>query len=263
LTLRQIEVWRDVHHLWSHALAVTPGNWFATRNLAEWELARGNKSEAVEILREAARNRPDSDFMILNALGVDLADRGAYEEGIETLTRALQSHPEIAELYGSRGKIMAVQGKWPAAVADYREAARLSPANASDRYYLAHALSKIGEATESESEYLAAIRLDPKWPERAAASAWQKATARNPIERNGAWAVQLAEQANEAREGRRPELLDVLAAAYAEAGRFEEAVATAERALRKAEEAGRKDFAAAIRQRCELYRRQKPFRSPA
>jgi hypothetical protein len=258
LTLRQIEVWHDTDRLWSHALAVTPGNWFVSRILANdmgWE----RKTEAVEILREAARSRPDSDFMVLNCLGTDFANCGAYEEGVAALTRALQSHPEVAEIYGNRGKILAVQGKWPAAVADYRQAVRLSPTKASYRYYLAHALSKTEDAAGSESEYLAGIRLDPKWPERAAADAWKKATDRRPNKRSGAWAVELAEQASEAREGRRPELLDVLAAALAEAGRFEEAAATAERAIHKAEKAGREDLAAAIRERRDLYRQHKPF----
>jgi tetratricopeptide (TPR) repeat protein len=259
LTLRQIEVWHDSHRLWSHALAMIPGNWGASHCLAEVEIGQERKSEAVEILREAARNRPDSDFMVLNCLGADLAGYGAYEEGGATLTRALQSHPEVAEIYGNRGKVMSVQSKWPAAVADYREAIRLSPRKASYRYYLAHALSKTGDAAGSESEYLAGIRLDPKWPERAAASAWRNATDQNPLERNGVWAVQLAEQASEAREGRRPELLDVLAAALAEAGRFEEALATAERAIRGAEKAGREDIAATVRERCEFYRQHKPF----
>ena len=154
---------------------------------------------------------------------------------------------------------MAAEGKWPAAVADFRQAVRFSRANASGRYYLAHALSKTGEAAQSESEYLAGIRLDPKWPEHAAAVAWQKATAHDPNQRNGVAAVQLAEEASEARQGRRPELLDILAAALAEVGRFDQAVATAERAIRGAEKAGREDLAATIRQRCDLYRQHEPF----
>ena len=261
LTVRQIPVWYDTQSLWSHALAVVPGNWFASQALAKWELGQERKAEAIEILMQAAQSRPDSDLLVLNCLGKELANYGAYEAGDETLTRAIALHPEVAELYGNRGKILAAEGKWPAALADYREAVRLAPTKASYRYYLAHALSKTGEAAESENEYLAGIRLDSKWPERAAEQAWQGATDPNPVLRNGAWAVQLAEQANEARQGQRPKLLDVLAAALAEAGRFDDAVATAERAIAVAEKAGQEDLAAAIRQQRDLYRLHKPFRS--
>ena len=96
LTFRQIEVWHDSHRLWSHALAATPANWFASRILAN-ELGRERRTEAVAILLEAVRNRADSDFTVLNCLGGDLADLDAYEEGAQTLTRALQSHPKVAE----------------------------------------------------------------------------------------------------------------------------------------------------------------------
>ena len=59
-----------------------------------------------------------------------------------------------------------------------------------------------------------------------------------------------------------PSWLDTLAAAYAEAGRFAEAVQTAERALRLAVAKGDRSLAAAMETHLQLYRKQEPYHQP-
>ncbi len=58
-------------------------------------------------------------------------------------------------------------------------------------------------------------------------------------------------------------MLDTLAAAYAEAGHFDEAVATARKAVELAAAAGQNTLAGQIEARLQLYRQQKPFRDRA
>ena len=77
--------------------------------------------------------------------------------------------------------------------------------------------------------------------------------------RNGEEAVQLAERMVDAAGEEDLLLLDTLAAAYAEAGRFEEAVETAERALRAPVGEGMEAFPAQIQRRLELYRARRPY----
>ena len=55
-------------------------------------------------------------------------------------------------------------------------------------------------------------------------------------------------------------VVDTLAAAYAEAGRFEQAIETAQRALRLAQDAGEEGLAKDIQGRLELYRAKRPWR---
>jgi spermidine synthase len=55
--------------------------------------------------------------------------------------------------------------------------------------------------------------------------------------------------------------LDTLAAAYAAAGRFAEAVAAAERAVPLAESGGQAELARRIQSRLELYRAGRPYRA--
>jgi len=79
--------------------------------------------------------------------------------------------------------------------------------------------------------------------------------------RDGAYAVVLASGACKATAFRDPIGLDTLAAAYAEQGRFEEAVSTAQNALSLAASANLSDLLPQIRARLELYQKQQPYRS--
>ena len=80
-------------------------------------------------------------------------------------------------------------------------------------------------------------------------------------ERNGAWAVLTAEQASQAVGGKQPVLLDVLAAALAEVGQFDRAVAVAQQATQIAATHGQANLAAAIAER-RAYRGRRAFRHP-
>ena len=80
--------------------------------------------------------------------------------------------------------------------------------------------------------------------------------------RNGAEAVRLAERVCELTHHGEPFFMGTLAAAYAEAGRFPEAVATADKAEQLATSAGLTAVAAKTRQRLELYRDAKPYHEP-
>jgi len=91
--------------------------------------------------------------------------------------------------------------------------------------------------------------------------AWALATCPDPAVRNPAEAIQLAERAR-ASAPRSPSYLDTLAAAYAAAGRFPDAVAAARQAVALAEAAGPTDAAARFRLRFDLYRTNQPFHEP-
>jgi Flp pilus assembly protein TadD len=78
--------------------------------------------------------------------------------------------------------------------------------------------------------------------------------------RNGAQALKLAERAVRLSEGRNPVYLDTLAMAYAEVGRFPEAIATAHKALDLAAQQPRGRFVEALTTRIKLYESQQPYR---
>ncbi|MGA2788621.1 MAG: sel1 repeat family protein, partial [Verrucomicrobiota bacterium] len=77
--------------------------------------------------------------------------------------------------------------------------------------------------------------------------------------RNGAKAMELVQQAEQLAGAESPQVLDTLAAAYAEAGRYAEAVETAKRALNFPATQNNKPLAEAIQARLKLYGANIPY----
>jgi hypothetical protein len=85
------------------------------------------------------------------------------------------------------------------------------------------------------------------------------ATAPDPALRDGPEAVRLAERACALTQYRNTSTISTLAAAYAEAGRFEEAVAATEKACAMAAQKGERGLLAGNRQMLEYYRNNRPY----
>ena len=92
--------------------------------------------------------------------------------------------------------------------------------------------------------------------------AWIRATAADPALRNPDEAIALGERAVALTARREVASLDALAAAYAAAGRFSDAVATARAGVELASAAGALELAARFRERLELYQKGQPIRLP-
>ena len=118
---------------------------------------------------------------------------------------------------------------------------------------LGNALLRQGKVSEAIAQYREALRLKPDWPPALSRLAWILATDRNASLRNGAEAVQLAERLCEVTGYQQADALDVLAAAYAEAGRFSDAIRVAQKAVELANAAGQEDLAGHIQERLKLY----------
>jgi tetratricopeptide (TPR) repeat protein len=89
--------------------------------------------------------------------------------------------------------------------------------------------------------------------------AWILATSKETHIRNGTRAVLLAEQACELTHYRETVMVGTLAAAYAETGRFDEAMATAEKACALASDSGEQELLRKNRELLALYRQHQPY----
>jgi len=256
-------------------------------------LEKGNLDEAVNHLREAIRDDPD-DANAHNNLGTALLRQGDCDAAIDQFQAALQLKPDYANAHNNLGLALAKLGKLDEAIAEYTAALRCDPNHALAHSNLAGALLAQGRRAEAKTHYLAAIQADPANAEthrrlgellasqgdkteaipqfREAIRlnpdsitslnnlAWVLATDIDPDRRNGAEAVQLSERAAELTEFKNPLILDTLAAAYAEAGRFAEAAATVQKALDLTDTATDERLAAAMRTRLETYKSGRPYR---
>ena len=91
-------------------------------------------------------------------------------------------------------------------------------------------------------------------------TAWLLATNPNASVRNGTEAVELAQRAEQLSASREAAVLGTLAAAYAEAGRFPEAVQTAHKALERAAQQNKPRLAESLRAKIGLYESGTPYR---
>ncbi len=113
-----------------------------------------------------------------------------------------------------------------------------------------------GDTSGAIDYFERALEVDPEAIEIANNLAWILATTEDPNYRKGKDDVRWAEQVSESTKHQNPEYLDTLAAAYAQAGRFAEAVHWQSRAV----ELVAAPLKPAYQSRLELYRRRKPFR---
>jgi tetratricopeptide (TPR) repeat protein len=116
-------------------------------------------------------------------------------------------------------------------------------------------------AAEAMACYQKAIELQPQFIPAQINLAWMLATWPEPSVRNGGKAVALAGQANQFSQDKDPLILRTLAAAYAEAGRFPEAVLTASQALALAVAQSNTGLTNALQTEIGLYQANSPYRS--
>jgi Flp pilus assembly protein TadD len=128
------------------------------------------------------------------------------------------------------GKCLASQGRLEEACGEFDEAAREDSTYAEAHYELAVALSMRQKTAEAVAHYRIALRFSPDDARALNNLAWILAANPRPEIRDGAEAVRLAGRACQITHDSEPLFLGTLAAAYAETGRFDEAVATAQRA---------------------------------
>ena len=228
LTWQQTGIYRNPEILWRDTLAKNPDCWMAQNNLGTLFADKGRFDEAIENYRKAIQINPDHREA-LNNLGNALAAQGRLDEAIENYYKAIQINPNYFDALNDLGNALAAQGRFDEAIKNYYKAIQINP-NSSG------ALNDL---------------------------AWMLAASPDDELRNGAEAVRLAERACELTHYDKPLFIGTLAAAYAEAGRFPEAVTAAEKAEQLATSAGLKKIAEKNRQLLELYRAGKPYHEPA
>jgi len=218
----------------------------------------GNLERAAAHFAESVRLRPASAAAHYN-LGTALLGLGKREDARRDFELALKSDPDYANAYRSLGIMLQADGRLEEAIGDYRQAIQHAPNDAESHHRLGMALHLRGNFEDGVVQYREALRLDPSDVDTMLDLAWALVTTSVEAQRHSAEALRLAEHARDVTTVRNSVLFDVLAAALAAVGRFDEAVGNAEQALRLARAEGDVRGVDAITERLEMYRQRKPF----
>jgi tetratricopeptide (TPR) repeat protein len=229
--------------------------------VASLYLDAGQLDEAIAEFRESLRLNHDSAPTQYN-LGFALSARGRRDEAIAAFQEALRIDPDYAQAHNNLGALLQLAGQPDAALEHYRRAAALRPDNVEAHTNLGQLLSNRGRLVEAVAQFTAALGLSADNLQALGGLAWIRATTADPALRDAAEALRLAERADRAGGHQDVTAIDALAAAYAAAGRYDEAIAAAQRGLSLALSSGRTAAAAQFRQRVELYQTGQPLRIP-
>jgi protein O-mannosyl-transferase len=224
----QTSFWRDSETLFTQALAVTSNNDVAENNLGIVRLQQGKLDEAVSLLQSAVHLRPDNSPAQEN-LAKALLQKGQVTDALIHYRKLMELQPDNIEIHNIVGTVLVQQRHITEGVEEWEKVLLIRPDNG-------NALNNL---------------------------AWVFATSPDDSLRDGSRAVQLAEQATRISGARMAMVWRTLAAAYAENGRFVDAIQTAQRAIELARNQGNAALAAELQNTIALYETGKPLRDPS
>jgi tetratricopeptide (TPR) repeat protein len=215
--------------------------------------------QAIEFYTNQIRANPSSVNYIRR--GTIWSQKGEYDIAIGDYNEAIRLDPSSESAYCARGYAWGNKKDYEHAIADYNEAIRLDPKDAWAYNNRGSAWGNKKDYDHAIADYNEAIRLDPKDASPYNGRAWLWATASDAKFRDGKKAVESATKACELSEWKERNHLGTLAACYAEAGDFDEAVKWEEAAIKLTPESEAEEMKGR-NERLALYRDKKPYRQP-
>jgi tetratricopeptide (TPR) repeat protein len=190
--------------------------------------------------------------------GQALMEIGEWDKAIMDFTKVVQLDPVNKAAYKFRGHAYRYKKAWQLAISDYTEAIKLGNNEPRVFYDRGFAYEKMGNCTAALRDARRAYALQADYANAYSLEAWVLATCPDPGVLDGARAIFAAQRACELSTWTNRINLDVLAAAYAEAGKFDLALKYETDALEGVPLS--EERTAAMRQRLNLYGHHKPYR---
>ena len=277
--------------LYIEAIKLDPNNASAHHFLGLIRHNEGREAEAIKHLSEAVRIKPDY-ALAHNSFGIALLGKGETDKAIKHFKTSLQLQPGYAAAHNSLGVTYMRQKKYVDAIENFHQALGSEPGwdavhknlglslqglatkllgqpfriqNGQPDHATMHAalgveLRDRDDVAGAVRHYRWALNLNPDLLPALNNLAWIRATHSSKELRDGAEAVELAERCCRLMDYRVSASLDTLAAAYAEAGRFPEAIATAKKAIEIASSQGETQMVQDLKSRLSNYQSAKPWR---
>jgi Flp pilus assembly protein TadD len=255
----QVRHWQNGITLFTHVLNVTQNNDIAHGELGYALDQHGKSDEAIINYSKALQINPDYKEAH-NNLGDTLARQGNFKDAIYHYNQALRIDPNYVASHNNLGIVLARQGNFKDAVYHYKQALKSNSKYARAYYNLGKIFTNQGKIEDAILNYRKALHFSPNMTQALYNLSWISATYKDEKFRNGEEAIALAEKLCQITQYNKPLALDALAAAYAESGRFDAAVLTAQKGLKLALLYGPKELALGFKKRLQLYQAGRPYR---
>ena len=270
----QTAYWRNSESLWTHTLACTSDNFIRPQQPRQRAAPKGKVDEAIAHYQKALQIKPDyaeahnnlgnallkraggrSDRPLPKGAANQPRLRGSPQQPRQRaapkgpggrsdcpLPKGAANQPDYAKAHNNLGDALLQKGQVDEAITQYQKALQINPTNAEAHNNLGNALLQKGRVDEAIAQYQKALQIKPDSAEVLNNLAWLLATCPDAHLRDGVQAVKYAERACELTHYGVTVLVGTLAAAYAEAGRYDDAMATAQKACALAAAAGEQDL---------------------
>jgi tetratricopeptide (TPR) repeat protein len=221
-------------------------------------LEEGQYDRAISYFNKAIDMEPRS-VGAYRYRGIAYAEKGQYDKAISNYNMAIRLSPNNAYTYFLRGIAYFKGGHYDVAIYNYDEAIKITP-NFTEAYYnRGLAYKEKGQYNKAIADYTKTIEIKPNYTMAYKRLAWILATCADAKHRDGKQAVELAKKAAELAQ--EAYILDTLAAAYAESGKFEDAIITQEIAIDLARKEGKpRNIIDECIERLNSYKVHKPWR---
>jgi tetratricopeptide (TPR) repeat protein len=242
-TFQRNKVWETEETLWHDVVLKSPRNGIGLTAYGMTLVNKGDYAGALDYLHRAQQIMPEYPELLINlAIAESLTKQDAAAE--QHFKDALRLGPSFPDSYIYYARYLLSHSRRDEARVILHSALELSPTDLNARELLketeardAEAQTKMGDALlregkigEAITHYEAALEVTPDSTSTLNNLAWALSTSPDASQRNGAKALELAEKADQLAGGKIPIFVRTLAAAYAENGRFKDAIETAQRA---------------------------------
>ena len=236
----------DLYRIIDNALALQQGGDNAAA-LAEWK-------KALEIDPDDARAN--------NGIAIALSVSGDSDGAIAHLRKATRISPDFFEAYYNLGLELAKKNRVNEAIDAWLNTVRIRPSFAAGQENLGYAFYLQGKFADSLTHLRLALEADPDRVSDLNLAASVLATCPDSSLRNSADALALADRAQTLTHGQDAAILDTVSAAYAEAGRFPNAIEVEQEAIKVATQQGKTALTDTLKAHLTRYESNAPLREP-
>ncbi|HTR40254.1 MAG TPA: tetratricopeptide repeat protein [Pseudomonadales bacterium] len=255
----QTAYWRDSESLWNHTIACTKDNAVARNNLGMAFMSEGKVAEAIGQYQKALEIEPAYTLVHFN-LGAAYGQKGDWDQAIEQYQKTIELQPDYLPAHNNLADALLHTGQTDKALQQLQEAFKLSPKSTMVCDNIGFLFLRTGQINEAAAQFEKTLEMDPNDLDACHYLARILATSPEAGMRKGPRAIELARKANELSGGKDPDIVNTLSAAYANAGQFPDAIATAQLALQQAAGSGDNVTVNQLQAEIALYRENLPVR---